>query len=132
MPKQIEVVGAVFRKGDAILACRRSMHRPSGGKWEFPGGKVEEGESQEAALVREVKEELGIDIEVGNLIDRTVTHLEELAVDLACYLVTSDDLPTLSSDHDDIRWVSKAELSTLNWALPDLPAVSALMASLDR
>lgn len=128
--KPIEVVGAVFR-GEvhgvpAILAFRRRLDKSAGGKWEFPGGKVEGSETPADALVREVREELGINVGVGELIVRASTAVGDRVIDLACYWTTTNESPAIGSDHDAIQWVSGANLRELEWAEPDLPAVEAI------
>jgi len=132
----LEVVGAVIR-GDvdgapAVLAFRRCAEKSAGGKWEFPGGKVEQTETQSAALAREIREELGIEICVGQLVARACTPVDSRVIDLSCYWVTVQEVPTESSDHDAIQWVTLANLCTLDWAEPDLPAVEAIEAAMSE
>jgi len=123
----IRVVAAVIRHGDEILACRRRPGISSAGLWEFPGGKVEPGETPEDALAREIREELGIDIRVGALIDRSTTALDSgRLIDLACYEARAETLPTQSLDHDELRWLRPPGLGSLAWAAPDLPTVAIL------
>lgn len=127
MASAIEVVAAVFIDDDRVLACRRRPDRSAPGKWEFPGGKVEAGETPWQALIREIAEELETEIDVLELIDRSSTEVNGLIVDLRCYLVRPlGALPTRSSDHDLLRWVPFTELGSLDWAEPDLPAVAVL------
>lgn len=130
----LEVVGAVVRgywRGEpAVLAFRRRQEKPAGGKWEFPGGKVEPDETQPAALAREVFEELGIEVSVGGLVKRACTFVSGREIDLACYWVTANEVPTESSDHDAIRWVTLANLRSLDWAKPDLPALDIVQVAL--
>ncbi|MBB0967756.1 (deoxy)nucleoside triphosphate pyrophosphohydrolase [Dietzia aerolata] len=125
MPR-IEVVAAVFYRDGKVLACRRAPGKSAAGKWEFPGGKIDDGETPERALIREIQEELGISVSVGSLVDRTVTTVGDLDIDLACYLVTSALAPARSSDHDELRWLPVPSLSSIDWATPDLPAVAVL------
>lgn len=127
MPR-IEVVAAVFTWNGEILACRRSLGKSAEGKWEFPGGKVDGDETPEAALVREIREELGIAISVGALVDRSVTPVGDLEIDLACYFVSFAEAPSHSTDHDELRWLPVDSLPSLDWAAPDLPAVAVLTA----
>lgn len=123
----VAVVTAIFVDGDRILACRRHRHRQAGGRWEFPGGKLETGERPEDALRREINEELAIDIEVGELFDRSRTVAEGRLVTLACYLAQPlERLPLTSADHDIVAWFDRRQLGWLDWAGPDLPAVRRL------
>ncbi|KAA0919847.1 (deoxy)nucleoside triphosphate pyrophosphohydrolase [Dietzia sp. ANT_WB102] len=128
MPR-IKVVAAVFYRDGNVLACRRAPGKSAAGKWEFPGGKIDDGETPATALVREIHEELGISISVGELVDRTVTTVDHLEIDLACYIVSSKELPFRSTDHDQLRWVSIDALPSLDWATPDLPAVTVLSST---
>lgn len=128
MPR-IEVVAAVFVRNGEVLSCRRARGKTAGGKWEFPGGKVDNDATPEAALVREIREELGIAVSVGALVDRSVTPVGDLEIDLACYFVYSAESPSHSTDHDELRWLPVGSLSSLDWATPDLPAVAALTSS---
>jgi 8-oxo-dGTP diphosphatase len=81
----LRVVAAVVRRGDAILVTRRPDRPGRPGQWEFPGGKVEPGEREEAALHREIREELGCDVQVGPLLLRHRHHYPDLEVELAFY-----------------------------------------------
>ena len=129
MPAQptIPVVAAVITRGDRVLACRRNADREAGGRWEFPGGKVEPGESGAEALVREIREELGVGILVGALLHRGTTPVDGRLVDLSCYWATlTDAAPGSSTEHDDIRWFRRHELQSLDWPEPDRPAVALL------
>ena len=132
MVQPVLVVAAVLREGAGgrVLACRRAPGRDAAGLGEFPGGKVELGESPEAALAREIAEELGVPIHVGALLDRTVTvRGDGRAIELACYDCRfAGPVPTTSTDHDELRWVAPDLLPELDWAEADRPAVALLSA----
>jgi 8-oxo-dGTP diphosphatase len=83
--KRIRVVAAVVRRGDAILVTRRPDRPGRRGQWEFPGGKVEPGEDEPAALRREIREELGCELQLGALLLRHVHRYADLEVELAFY-----------------------------------------------
>lgn len=127
MAKTITVVGAVFSTEESVLAFRRNSDRSAGGKWEFPGGKVEPDETPEEALRREILEELGLNITVGHLINRSTTLVGENTIDLACYHADADKYPTKSSDHDRIIWQPFSAIRELDWAAPDIPTIEALL-----
>jgi 8-oxo-dGTP diphosphatase len=123
----IHVVAAIFTKGEKVLACRRAPHKKSPGLWEFPGGKVENGESSFAALEREIKEELGFECKPSETFDVSITEVGELEIKLETIICPFDTLHELSStDHDEFRWLASDELHTVNWAMPDRPAVKKL------
>jgi 8-oxo-dGTP diphosphatase len=126
--QQVLVVAAIIERADGrFLVGRRAAHKASAGLWEFPGGKPELGESEPAALEREIFEELGVAVRVLRLFDRSVTEVAGVAIELACYaceLVGAE--PAASTDHDELRWVSHGELAGLEWAEPDLPAVKRI------
>ncbi len=126
----MEVVAAVFTDGERVLACRRRAHLQAGGRWEFPGGKGERWESPDAALTREIREELGVQIQVGELLDRSTTMVAGVPITLATYFVRSlGEPPASSTDHDQVGWFASSRLPWLHWADPDLPAVRRLAAT---
>ena len=123
----LHVVAAVIVVGGRVLACRRAPHKADAGRWEFPGGKVEPGESSEQALVREIREELGVDIVVTGELGTDDTAVGDRVVRLTCLRAeVTGALPIASTDHDELRWVTPTELPDLDWAEPDRPAVRLL------
>jgi 8-oxo-dGTP diphosphatase len=127
----MRVVAAVIEHEGLLLACRRAEHKSLSGFWEFPGGKVEPGEGDQEALVREVQEELGIQIEVGNFICRSTSNSSGTEIEMFTYFCRLNSAPpTSSSDHDQLTWVSKAELTDLMWPPLDIPVVDALTSNM--
>ena len=124
----IRVVAAIIEYDGKYLACRRAPHKESAGLWEFPGGKIEPAESPEDALVREILEELNVPVFDLKLFDDSTTTTEFGKIQLISYLAAADLIPIGSSDHDQLRLVSKVELEHLHWAAPDLPAVRKLLS----
>ncbi|MGD8166657.1 (deoxy)nucleoside triphosphate pyrophosphohydrolase [Herbiconiux sp. P16] len=125
--RTLEVVAAVFRQDDKVLACRRAAGRASAGLWEFPGGKVEVGENPRDALSREIQEELTVEVVVGDVLDQSMTEVGELNINLACFEISSfSSPPEASTDHDELRWVTATDAHLLTWAEPDLPMVGRL------
>jgi len=122
----LRVVAAVFERNGKYLACRRAPSKSAAGKWEFPGGKIEPGEDPRIALKREIKEELGLEIEVHEHVITSITRVGDLLIELACYRVTSDAQVSASSDHDQWLYILPELMQTLDWADPDLPAVKLL------
>jgi 8-oxo-dGTP diphosphatase len=125
---ELVVVAAVIVGSRGILACRRSVTKAAGGKWEFPGGKVNSGEAPKDALIRELREELNIKVQVGDLISRNSTRVGDEIIDLSCYWTTVVGAdPVSSTDHDRLKWIPVVELSHFDWAEPDKPAVVTIV-----
>lgn len=123
----IEVVAAVIERDSEFLACRRRPEKTAGGKWEFPGGKLAAGETNEEALMREIREELGVAIEITSTFRTDDTIVGDNVIRLICLSARLvGEAPTRSDDHDELRWVTRSELPDLDWAAPDLPAVYQL------
>ncbi|ROT32172.1 (deoxy)nucleoside triphosphate pyrophosphohydrolase [Micromonospora sp. HM5-17] len=120
------VVGAAIIAGDRVLGCARSGPPEVAGRWEFPGGKVEPGESEEAALIRECAEELGVRVQIGDRVGGDVPMGHGRSV-LRVYLarLVGDDEPK-PLEHAELRWMRAEELDSVPWLPADVPIVLAL------
>ena len=118
------VVGAAILRGGCVLSARRTSPAAAAGRWEFPGGKVEPGETREAAVVREVSEELGCRVEVTGWLagEVTISDTHTLAVALAG-IVDGDPEPV---EHDLVRWLAVGELGDVDWLEADRPFLAEL------
>lgn len=130
MARQIDVVGAVVVNDGLVLCAQRGPHGTLAGLWEFPGGKIEHDETARDALEREIAEELGCVVEVGNEVT-TTSHMYDFGVvtltTFWCRLV--EGTPELA-EHAAIKWLAPAALGTLAWAPADIPAVELIRAQL--
>lgn len=123
----LRVVAAVITEHDRVLVCRRRPEKAAGGKWEFPGGKVEADEVDAVALRREVREELGVIVNVGEVLTIDDTRVGARVIRLVCLRASLiGPPPTRSVDHDRLQWVSTPDLERLDWAEPDWPVVRLL------
>ena len=123
--KTIRVVAAVIRDGDKIFATQRGYGDLKGG-WEFPGGKIEEGETPQAALKREIMEELDTEIEVGELIGTIEYDYPDFHLSMGCYWcsVVSGDL--VLKEHEAARWLPKDKLRLVKWLPADIRLVDII------
>lgn len=118
------VVGAAILRDGSVLGARRTAPAAAAGRWEFPGGKVEPGETREAALVREVAEELGCRVEVTGWLagEVPIGDSHTLAVALAT-LVDGEPDPV---EHDRVRWLAAGQLDDVDWLEADRPFLAEL------
>lgn len=125
-----EVVCAVILDGHGkFLACRRAEGRHLAGKWEFPGGKVEPGETPRGALVREIREELGIEVKPGAALSPVVFSYEEKTIRLSPWLCRITAGSIQPRDHSAVRWcANRADWEPLDWAEADIPILRELEA----
>lgn len=125
--RRIEVVAAVIQKDNKIFCAQRNLTKSMGGKWEFPGGKIEEGETNEEALVREISEEFDTDIVVDKYI-MTVEHdYPTFHITMHAYLCSLVYGELTLKEHNDSIWLTKENLLTLDWADADKPIVNKLI-----
>ncbi|MGG4548874.1 (deoxy)nucleoside triphosphate pyrophosphohydrolase [Rossellomorea marisflavi] len=126
MKKDIHVVGAVIFRDGKILCAQRGNDKSLPLLWEFPGGKIEKGETAKQALLREIQEEMKVSIVVNEQIEHTVYEYDFGIVHLttfACELINEE--PTLT-EHAAIKWLTPDELHLLEWAPADVPAIEKL------
>jgi 8-oxo-dGTP diphosphatase len=124
MKKHINVVAAVIHnEHKEILCALRSPVMALPNLWEFPGGKIEEGESHETALIREIQEELNIQIEVGENVEDTFFEYENFTIQLTSYFASINSGEMKATEHAELRWVTIDKLIDLEWAPADIPAV---------
>jgi len=123
--KQIDVVAAIIVKEDKIFATQRGYGEFKDW-WEFPGGKVEGDETAEAALKREIREELKSEISVGELFETIDWDYPTFHLHMQCFLckLVSDDVVLV--EHEAARWLNKSELDSVKWLPADLAVVEKL------
>ena len=126
MKRRINVVGAAIVEDSMVLCVRRGPGGSLPGMWEFPGGKVEPSEAPEAALAREIREELHCEVSVGESITTTVHEYDfGIVVLTTFYCSLTEGTPTLT-EHTEMGWLAASELASLDWAPADIPAVALI------
>jgi 8-oxo-dGTP diphosphatase len=131
--RSVRVVAAVIRGPGGVLLSRRLAGAERGGQWEFPGGKVEPGEPEPGALVREIHEELGCPVAVGGLLARHRHRYPDLEVELAFYdcrlPAGAEPRPLLVAE---LAWARPGTLASYDFCEADLPVLPAIEAALRR
>ena len=123
--KQIEVVAAIIRKGDKIFATQRGYGEWKDW-WEFPGGKMEVGETPEEALVREIREELSAEINVGELLTTVEYDYPKFHLTMHCYLCSLIGEALHLNEHEAAKWLAKEDLDSVKWLPADLELIQTI------
>ena len=125
MRKKIDVVAAIIRDENRIFATRRG-YGDFKGRWEFPGGKVEEGETPEQALVREICEELDTEIKLGEYFDTVEYDYPTFHLSMRCYWCTVKSGGLVLKEHEDSKWLTKETLDSVDWLPADVTVISKI------
>ena len=125
-PKIIDVAAGVFAKDNQVLVARRAKGQHLAGKWEFPGGKIEHGETPEECLCREFKEEFDVTITVGEYVAESIHKYPDKNIRLLAYYVTLISGNFTLKVHDAIKWVEIKHLLQISLAEADIPIAAVL------
>ena len=123
--KTIEVAAAIIVKDNRNFATQRGYGEFKDG-WEFPGGKIEPGESAQEALVREIREELDVDIRVGKLLETVEYDYPEFHLTMHCFICELLSEEIVLKEHEDARWLKKEELDSVGWLPADVGVIGKI------
>lgn len=127
--RNVKVVGAVIVRDGLVLCAQRGLQSLLPGLWEFPGGKIEPGESARQAVEREIREELDCEVEVGDELT-TTTHAYDFGdVTLTTFWCVLRSGAPRVTEHSEVRWLKPTELDAIEWAPADIPAVRAIVSA---
>lgn len=125
----VEVVAALIWENDKFMICQRPAHKSSALLWEFVGGKVEDGETKEQALMRECREELGIKVSVGEIFTETVHTYPDITVHLTLFNASIEDGIPQKLEHNDIRWITPKEIPQFDFCPADIEILDKIDVS---
>ena len=123
--KTVRVAAAVIIHDGRIFATQRGYGAYKGG-WEFPGGKIEAGETPQEALAREIMEELNVEIEVGKLLDTIEYDYPEFHLSMDCFLCTVKSGEMILKEHEAARWLTRENLRSVDWLPADLSLIEKI------
>ena len=129
--KTIEVVAAIITHNDQIFATQRGYGEFKDG-WEFPGGKMEPGETPQQALVREIREELDTEIEVGSLVETVEYDYPNFHLTMHCFLCTIRSGDLVLKEHEAAKWLTREELDSVDWLPADVLVADKLKALMGK
>ena len=122
-----EVVAALIWDNDKFMICQRPAHKARGLLWEFVGGKVEAGETKEAALIRECQEELAVTLSVGDVFMEVIHEYPDITVQLTLFnAVIAEGVPQ-KLEHNDVRWITPAEIPQYDFCPADVEILDKIM-----
>ena len=121
-----EVAAAIIRDGDRFMICRRPAHKARGLMWEFPGGKVEKGETKEQALIRECREELAVTLHVGDVFMEVTHEYPDITVCLTLFNAEIKEGTPQMLEHSDIRWITANEIDEYTFCPADKEVLEKL------
>ena len=127
--KTVKVVAAIIKSGNRILATQRGYGEYKDG-WEFPGGKVESGESPEEALKREIEEELKVEIQVEDYLTTIEHDYPSFHLSMRCYWAEIIKGTPVLLEHEAAKWLSKDELDTVDWLPADITIIEQIKRSM--
>ena len=123
----VEVVAALIWRDGKFMICQRPEHKSRGLLWEFVGGKVESGETKADALVRECREELDVTLSVGDVFMDVVHEYPDITVHLTLFCATVSEGEPKKLEHNDIKWITPAEISDYEFCPADVEILRRLM-----
>ena len=127
--KQVEVVAAIIEHNDKILCVQRGENKLPyiSKKYEFPGGKIEPGESKEETIIREIREELNMEISITKEFITVNHEYPDFYLTMHSYICSCENTSVTLTEHIDYKWLSISEMDQLDWAAADIPIVKKLV-----
>ncbi len=123
----INVTCGIILKDSKVLVTQRSEKMQLALKWEFPGGKIEANEAEDQCLHRELKEELGIEVEILEKLESKLFQYERFSINLIPFVANHVSGEIMLHEHKDFKWLTKEELTGLDWAAADIPVLETFL-----